>query len=144
MFQQIQSKVLWMCCIIATVYSAKFCRCHHGIVIYRHSCQDQDSLSSYMAIAKCVAKTCVAEAGFHHCRLSEKTLPERHCECLSVYTCRILLPFHSKWLFIKAGMDLTASSYLSNSTAFTGTAQGKLRPQFRWNQPYEGTTLAYR
>lgn len=66
MFQQLQSKVLWMCCIIDTVYSAKFCRCHHGIVIYRHACQDRDSLSSSMAIAKCVAKTCVAEARFHH------------------------------------------------------------------------------
>lgn len=98
-----------------TVYSAKFCRCHHGIVIYRHACQDQESLSSSMAIAKCVAKTCVAGAGVSPPRLSEKTLPERHYESLSVYTCPIPLPFHSKWLFIMAGMDLTASSYLSNS-----------------------------
>ncbi|TNN84045.1 hypothetical protein EYF80_005651 [Liparis tanakae] len=30
------------------------------------ACQDQDGLSSSMAIAKSVAKTCVAEAGFHH------------------------------------------------------------------------------
>lgn len=66
MFQELQSQVLWLCRIIDTVYSAKFCRCHHGIVIYRHACQHQDSLSSSMAIAKCVAKTCVAEAGFHH------------------------------------------------------------------------------
>ncbi len=34
--------------------------------IYRHACQDQESLSSTMAIAKCVEKTCVAAAGFHH------------------------------------------------------------------------------
>lgn len=129
------------CSVIATVHSAKFCRCHHGIMIYRHACQDQDSLSSSMAIAKHVAKTC-GWGWVSPCQLSEKTLLERHCECLCVYTCPILLPFHSKWLFIMAGMELTASTYLSNSTAFTG-AQDKLQPQFRWNKPYEGTTFGW-
>lgn len=131
-----------MCYIIATVYSEMFCRCHRGIVIYRHACQDQDSLSGSMAIAKCVAKTC-GWGSVSPCRVSKKTLPGRHCECLSVYTCPILLPFCSKWLFIMAGMGLTASTYRLNSTAFAGTAQGKLCPRFRWNQPYEGTTIGW-
>lgn len=134
MFQQKQCKLLWVLYVIDTVYSLKFCRCHCGIVIYRHACQDPESLSGSMAIAKCAAETCVWGRVSPR-RLSEKTLPGRHCERLSVCTCPILLPSHSKWLFIMAGMDLTASTHLSD------TAQGKLRPLFTGNQPYEGTTF---
>lgn len=138
MFQQLQSKVPSMCCKTDTVYREKFCRCHRGIVIYRHACQDQDSLSSSMAIAKCVAKTCVAEAGFHHTGCLRKHFQE---DIVSVSAC---IPAPSC-------CHPTVNGYLSwqrwiwqplptvlNSAAFTGAAAGKLSPRFRWNQPLWG------
>lgn len=141
MSQQLSSKDLWMHCIIDTIFSAKFCRCHHVIVIYRHACQHQDSLSSFMAIAKCGAKTCAAEAEFHHTGCLRKHF-QKHCECLSVYTLPILLPFHSKWIFIRAGRDLTASTYYLNFLLHSqALRRGELHPQFRLNQPHISTTL---
>lgn len=74
-FQQVHS-MLWVCYIIAAFHSEKFCRCHPDIMIYRHACQDQDILSSSMAIAMHVAKTCAAEARFHHADCLRKHFQE--------------------------------------------------------------------
>lgn len=48
-------------------------------MIYRHACQDQDILSSSMAIAMHVAKTCAAEARFLRKHFQEDTASVSAC-----------------------------------------------------------------
>lgn len=86
----------------------------------------------------------MAEAGFHHAGCLRKHFQKDIVSvsaCIPALSCRH--PTVNGYFFM-AGMDLTASTYLLNLTAFTGTAQGKLHSQFGWNQPYEGTTFGWR
>lgn len=124
-FQQVQS-MLWVCYIIAAFQWKVLQMSPWYYDLQTCLPRPRYSVKFYGNCHACSKDMC----GWGS--VSEKTLPGRHCECLSMYTCPILLPFHSKWLFIMAGTDLTASTYLLHSAAFTGTAQGKLCPRFRW------------